>query len=68
MAWVQPPLLMDLSVFLWILSVTYTSVILATTVFARFFLLALCRRSQEAAPLAARTASEPTRNFPIPQT
>jgi hypothetical protein len=62
MAWVQQPLFMALTVFLWIPLVTYTLVIVSTTVSARLFLLALCRRSQEAALLAARTASEQTRD------
>jgi hypothetical protein len=53
MAWVQQPLLMDLSVFPWIPLGTCTLVIILFTVSARFFRLGLCRRSQEAALLAA---------------
>jgi hypothetical protein len=53
MAWVQQPFFMDLSVFLWILLGTCTLQIFPVIVSARFFLLALCRRLQEAVLLAA---------------
>ena len=52
MAWVHQPLYMDLSVFLWIRLGTCTLAILGIIVSAKFFLLVLCLRSQEAALLA----------------
>jgi hypothetical protein len=67
MAWVQQPLFMGPTAFPWIPLGTCTLAIMIIIVSARFFLLVLCRRSQEAALLAALTASEQTRNFPTLQ-
>ena len=53
MVWVQQPLLINLTVFPWIPLGICTSEIVVTTVSGRLFLLDLCRRLQEAVPLAA---------------
>jgi hypothetical protein len=53
MAWVQQPLLMDLSVFPWIPLGMFMLRIFLIAVSERFSPLALFRRSQEAVLLAA---------------